>query len=126
MKTKNIEKEFRIEVIASLLENRFLKNDKINYVSEYEIYELCSFVSGVDVDSRNLYRLGNKIKSLILKMHPELNIRINRTQDHLYEINFLYDVDINAIISAYRSAFGDTYKIKSINKCLVKTLELQD
>ena len=123
MTTKNMEKEFRIEVIASLLENRLLKTNEYK-VNEYDLYELCSFVSGIDIDKTNFYHLGNKIKNIILDLQPELNIRINRTKDHLYEINFLYEVDIETIIYKYICLFGNTYSIKSLNKCLVKTLTI--
>lgn len=119
MKTKNIEKEFRIEVIASLLENRLLKTRDVN-VTEEDLYELSSFISGIDINRSNFYRLGNKVKAILLKLQPELNLRINRTD------STLYDVDIKAILNIYRNFYGNTYKIKSINKCLVKSLDLQD
>lgn len=125
MTTKNIEKVFKIEVVASLLENRLLNTNEYK-INEDELYELCSFVSGINIDKTNFYHLGNKVKNIILELHPELNIRINRTKDHLYEINFLYEVDIKAILFKYRNLFGDNYSIKSLNKCLVKTLEIQD
>lgn len=114
MTTKNIEKEFKIETIASLLENRLLKT------TEYELYELCSFISGEDISKINFYSLGLKIKNILLELQPELNIRINRHNSKLY------DVDVRAILKVYRNLFGDKYLIKSVNKCLIKSLEIRD
>lgn len=120
MTTKNVEKEFRIELIASLLENRLLNCENSEYiVTENDLYDLCSFVSNFNVDKLNFFTLGNKVKNIILKLNPELNIRINQNDSELY------DTDIDSILKIYKKLYGDTYKIKSVKKCIIKSLEIQ-
>lgn len=117
MITKHLEKEFRIEVIASLIENTLLSNK----VTENDLYELCSFISGEEINNLNFHQKGNLIRMIMLDLQPELNsinIKItNNTNDSLF------DVDIKTILYFYNKKFGETYTIKSIKKCLVKSLK---
>ena len=119
MITKNLEKEFKIEIIASLLENRLLNYEKSKYiVTEDDLYELCSFVSGENINYHNFYITGNIARKIILELNPELDIRINFTNDHKLD-----SIDTSTIINVYKLKFGNSYKIKSIKKCLIKSLK---
>lgn len=118
MTTKNIEKEFRIELIASLLENRLLNCDQCS-VTEEDLYELCSFITNIEVNNLNFYYIGSKARNILLELQPELNIRINHTQDRIM------DFEIKMILNIYKQHFGEKYKIKSIKKCIIKSLEIQ-
>ena len=114
METKNIEKEFNIEVIASLIENRLL-------ASEDDIYELCSFITNENVNMYSFHNFVYIVRMLILEQYPELNNRIN------YEMsNEIEKHTIESLKTIYKNKFGDKLKIKSLKKEIVKTLKLQD
>ena len=57
---------------------------KFYNVTENDIYELASFISGQYIDRNNFCYLGEKIKKVLLEMQPELNVRIIITKSDLF------------------------------------------
>lgn len=129
MVSKNIEKEFDIKVVASFVENRVLVAIDKNYTANKrkkvmdkftnDLFDFCSFITGENIDFSNLSLYSNTIRNILVEQYPNMKYKM------------LYDDDselmgekqiINGIMK-YKEIYGDTIKIKSIKKEMVKSLK---
>lgn len=118
--SKRLEKEFKIEIIASIIENKILTletHPKKIEEFENEILEFCQFITGETVTFGNLYRFGPIISTIVREQYPNM-IRltsIGRDDLNVEQIKYL--------IRHYKIIYGETIKIKSIKKGMIKTLK---
>lgn len=114
IETVQLEREFPIEVIASIFENRL-------FAPLEEIEDFASFITNENVNLSNIQRFIPTIQNEILKQYPNLNVlcfsnneiclsprRIEWTKDWYIKHN------------------GNTLMIKSLKKGCIKTLTMQD
>ena len=130
MITKNIEKEFKIEIIASIIENKllieipeYIEKDNTNNFMNYfikELFEFCSFITGETVNFSNIDRLAPTIKNLLYKEYPKMNKVLTNQYDYYQMTN----KEIKDIINIYKETYGEKIKIKSRKKVIVKSLKL--
>lgn len=120
MESVNLEREFDIEIIASVIENKMLTLEnhpkKIDIFSN-NILELCSFITGEEVNYGNLVRFGPIIRQLIIEQYPSIH-RLTPVG-----ANDLDDDKIFKLIKYYKDNYGDKLLIKSLKKGMIKTLK---
>ena len=129
MESKNLEREFDIKLIASFVENKVLvvfnknytanKRKKIMEKFENDLFDFCSFITGENIDFSNLSLYVPIIKKLLVEQYPNMQYR----QLSVDECKTLSDKEINNAIIKYKLLYGDTVKIKSLKKEMVKSLK---
>lgn len=123
MKTKNLEKEFKIEIIASVIENRLLTLETHpKQIEKFtnEIFDFCKFVTDEEVNFGNLYRFAPIISNIIKEQYP--------TIERITPISAcdLTNDSVKYLVKVYKSKYGDKLLIKSLRKVMIKSLEIQD
>ena len=129
MTSKRIEKDFDIKIVASFVENKVLvvldknytanKRKKVMDKFTNDLFEFCSFITGENISFSNLYLYTQTIKNLLTEQYP--NMKENLI--NIDESRTLTDKEIATVILKYKKLYGDTVKIKSIKKEIVKTLK---
>ena len=112
--TIKLEREFPIEVIASIFESRL-------FAPLEEIEDFVCFITNENVDLSNIQRFIPTIQSEILKQHPNLKTICL----HNYEI-CLTPSRVEYTKEWYREQNGNSLTIKSLKKGYIKTLTMQD
>lgn len=114
VETVKLEREFPIEVIASIFEGRL-------FAPLNEIEEFASFITNENVDLTNIQRFIPTIQCEILKQHPNLKT--------LNFFNYERCLESNRVESTnnwYKKQNGDSLTIKSLKKGYTKSLTIQD
>jgi len=112
---KCIEREFDIEVIASLVEVCSLTDTK-------DILDFCSFLIGKDINSiQELSELSECILYILKGQYPDLKRSI-----FLANGDILSDEGVKYIIDKYKSKYGEKIKIKGFNNSRNRILELKN
>jgi len=129
MVSKNIEKEFDIKVVASFVENRVLVVMDKNYTANKrkkvmdkftnDLFDFCSFITGENINFANLSLYYFTIKNLLVEQYPNMNDRLLYDNDS----EFTSEKQIINGIMKYKELYGDTIKIKSLKKEMVKSLK---
>lgn len=98
---EKVEKEFRIEQVASVIEVCYLTEPN-------DVYEFCTFIMGEDINPGNIKEKSKEINRLIKEQYPNMKRTL-----------FLQDGDcisqrrIDEIVSEYRKVYGEIINIKS-------------
>jgi len=129
MTSKRIEREFDIKVVASFVENKVLvvidknytatKRKKIMDKFTADLFDFCSFITGENIDFSNLSLYSHIIKNLLVEQYPNMNNRLL----HEYDSEFASEKQIINGIMKYKKLYGDTIRIKSLKKEMVKSLK---
>lgn len=129
MTSKRIEKEFDINIVASFVENKVLVVLDKNYTANKrkkvmdrftdDLFEFCSFISGENINFSNISLYAYTIKNLLTEQYPNMKYRLINVDDS----RLLTDKEIASVIMKYKEQYGDTIKIKSIKKEMVKSLK---
>jgi len=129
MVSKNLEKEFDIKVVASFVENRVLVVMDKNYTANKrkkvmdkftnDLFDFCSFITGENINFANLSLYYFTIKNLLVEQYPNMNDRLLYDNDS----EFTSEKQIINGIMKYKELYGDTIKIKSLKKEMVKSLK---
>jgi len=129
MVSKNIEREFDIKVVASFVENRVLVVMDKNYTANKrkkvmdkftnDLFDFCSFITGENINFANLSLYYFTIKNLLVEQYPNMNDRLLYDNDS----EFTSEKQIINGIMKYKELYGDTIKIKSLKKEMVKSLK---
>lgn len=114
IETTKLEREFPIEVIASIFESRL-------FAPLEEIEDFVCFITNENVDLSNIQRFIPTIQSEILKQHPTLKT----ISLHNYEI-CLTPSRVEYTKEWYREQNGNSLTIKSLKKGYTKVLTIQD
>ena len=97
--TNKITKEYKIEIIASIIENAL-------FCTNEELFSFCEEIINREVDIMNLYDNIDEITKELKKQYPSLK-RITP-----YPTSDFGEYYINTIIKLYKKMFGDTIAIK--------------
>lgn len=129
MVSKNIEREFDINIVASFVENKVLVVLDKNYTANKrkkvmdrftdDLFEFCSFITGENINFSNISLNAYTIKNLLTEQYPNMKYRLINVDDS----RLLTDKEIASVIMKYKEQYGDTIKIKSIKKEMVKSLK---
>jgi len=129
---RHLEKEFDIKLIASFVENKVLvvldknytanKRRKIMEQFESDLLDFCSFITGENINFTNISLYAPTIKSILAMQYPNMRYKLM----YFDEYKSLSDKDINNCIEKYKELYGESIKIKSIKKEIVKTLKKRD
>ena len=114
VETAKLEREFPIEVIASIFESRL-------FAPLDEIEDLVSFITNEEVNLSNIQRFIPTIQSEILKQHPNLKT----ISLYNYEI-YLTPSRVEYTKEWYRKQNGSSLIIQSLKKGYTKVLTMQD
>lgn len=111
IETKQLEKEYPIEVIASTFENRLL--------AKYDLIEdFWSFITNENVNLSNINRFLNFIKEEVMRQNPNLKILSYSSNQEI-----INEQEIEKINNWYKMKNGDFIVIKSLKKGYTKTLK---
>ena len=86
---------------------------------EHDLFEFCSFITGESIDFANLSIYATTIKKLLVEQYPNMQYRFM----YVDEYSLATDKEIISTIMKYKDVYGDTIKIKSIKKEMVKSLK---
>lgn len=111
---KAIKKRFSIEAIASVVEVCYL-TEKENI---YEVYELCSFLLGENVDPGNIREKRDEIMSYLIMQYPTLKRTIFLANGCRLSRN-----KINEKVEEYKEKYGNSLEIVSTKYDSIKTLK---
>lgn len=114
--TKNQEKKFKTEVVASFVEVCYFGD--FDY---YEVFKLASFITGEEINMCNIHKYREVIMNSLNETYPDLT-------RHIYLANG--DCAHKHVIDYYRNYYIEKYGkhmlIKSIKKVPVKTLKYEN
>ena len=114
IETIKLEREFPIEVIASIFEGRLFAPLK-------EIEDFASFITNENIDLSNIQRFIPTIQCEVLRQHPNL-----KTISLFNYENCFTTSRTEWTKNWYREQNGASLTIKSLKKGYIKTLETQD
>lgn len=119
------EKYFRIEVIASIFDNRYICDEESSFTIGDEIGEFCSYITGEKINLSSFLSSASEyypqvvslVKELLLEQYPDF-------KPYTYPKGQGYN--INEVINWYRSTYGKYLLIFPPKKGYLKTLKLQE
>ena len=126
-----MEKKFKIETVASIVENKVLIDSNNIEDNEYyviynkfldDIFDLCSFIIGEKIDYYNFEQMVHTIKSLIYMQYPDMENFITNQ----YDFYVMGKNEIKETIKRYKFKYGNYITIKPLKKVMVKSLKLED
>lgn len=113
--TRNIERVFKTEVVASFVEVCYFGG--FDY---YEIFEFASFITGEDINAMNISKYRNIILNVLKEEYPELERHIFLCTGEVVNSD-----DLTNYLQMYKEKYGDYMKVKSIKKETVPQLILK-